>query len=343
MTPDTLLLVILILILVALGFVVWQILKLSQEREVSRELLSQFQKTFDTNLKDVRSNLTQSQRAIGERLDKAAQVIAGVHKSLGEMTELGRSMKELQDFLRSPKLRGGLGEQILADLLGQMLPKKSFHLQYAFRGGQVVDAAIEIEKGIIPVDSKFPMENFRKIVSAESQAEKASAQKEFSRDVRKHIDDISKKYILPDEGTIEYALMYIPSEPVYYEVINSLDITEYAHEKHVLPVSPNSFYYFLKLIILGMEGQKLEERTRYILTMIRGLKVDSEKVDETLGTLTRHIKNASGSVDEVNTRYARLSGKISQANALPAEEKKKLKEPEEVIEEVEDRIFESKS
>lgn len=324
-----------------MGFVLFQILKLSQEREITKELLSQFQKTFDTNLRDVRSNLTQTQKAIGERLDKAASVIAQVSKSLGEMTELGRSMRDLQEFLRSPKLRGGLGEQILADLLGQMLPKKSFHLQYQFRGGQVVDAAVQIEQGIIPIDSKFPMENFRKLMSAETKDQKEQAKKEFGRDVKKHIDDVSKKYIVPEEGTIEYALMYIPSEPVYYEVINSPELTEYAHGKHVLPVSPNSFYYFLKLIILGMEGRKLEERTKYILVMLRGLKSDSEKVDETLGTLTRHVKNASSSVDEVNTRFARLSGKISQAGALPGEEKKKLKEPE--IEEIPESIFETKS
>ena len=160
-------------------------------------------------------------KSINERLDNAARVIGLVSKELGQMSEIGRHMKEVQEFLKSPKLRGGMGEYILRDLLEQMLPKENYKLQHRFRSGQIVDAIVKIERGAIPIDSKFPMENFRKINSAKSESEKTSAKKEFTRDVKKHIEDISQKYILPDEGTIEVALMYIPSEPVYYEVLNS--------------------------------------------------------------------------------------------------------------------------
>src|SRR5690606_13159881 len=115
--------------------------------------------------------------------------------------------------------------------LGQMLPKSSFHLQYAFKNGTIVDAAIKTEAGIIPVDSKFPLEAYRKMQSAHISSEKTSAEKQFVSDVKKQIESIGKKYIVPTEGTIDYALMYIPSEAVYYEIVNNLTLYEYASEK----------------------------------------------------------------------------------------------------------------
>ncbi|MDD3679745.1 MAG: DNA recombination protein RmuC, partial [Candidatus Shapirobacteria bacterium] len=150
--------------------------------------------------KVVADSLHKSSQNMNERLDKAAEFIAGVKKEVGQMAEIGRGMKDIQEFLRSPKLRGNIGEMVLKELLGQMLPKKTFNLQYSFKSGEVVDAAIQTEAGIVPIDSKFPMENFRKMMSAQTDKEKESAQKVFTNDVRKHIRAISSKYILPDEG-----------------------------------------------------------------------------------------------------------------------------------------------
>src|SRR5690606_39135835 len=117
-------------------------------------------------------------------------------------SEIGRSMRELQQFLNSPKLRGNIGEHILKELLSQMLPKQSFHLQYTFKSGSIVDAAIKTEGGIIPIDSKFPMENFRKLSSVHNSTEKKAAEKAFAADVKKHIDAIAVKYIVVAEGTV---------------------------------------------------------------------------------------------------------------------------------------------
>src|SRR3989344_3246097 len=181
-------------------------------------------KTLNEALRDTNKNITSTlqlnTKDINQRLDNAARVISAVQKNIGEMSEIGRSMKELQDFLKSPKLRGNIGEQVLKELLGQMLPKQSFHLQYAFKSGAIVDAAIKTEAGIIPIDSKFPMENFRKLMACKDENERKIVSREFTGDVKRHIDDISRKYILTEEGTIDYALMYIPSEAVYYEIVN---------------------------------------------------------------------------------------------------------------------------
>ncbi len=266
---------------------------------------------------NITSTLQSNTKALNERLDKAAQVIGAVGKEVGQMAEIGRSMKDLQDFLRSPKLRGNIGEQVLKDLLSQMIPKQSFHLQYTFHSGETVDAAIKTDNGIIPIDSKFPMENFKKMMVKEGEKEKETARKEFVKDVKKHIDNISKKYILTEEGTIDYALMYIPSEPVYYEIMaNNPELADYSHHKRVLPVSPTTFYAYLRAILMSFEGKKIAQEARQILSALRAIQSDSNKFNDTLGVLNRHITNAYNSMASVLTSFASLGQKINSVQSL---------------------------
>ena len=233
------------------------------------------------------------------------------------MSDLGRSMKDLEDFLKSPKLRGNLGELILSELLNQLLPKSSFHLQYSFKGGATVDAAIKTASGIIPIDSKFPLENFRKMLKAPSQAEKRVAEKIFVSDVRKHIDSISKKYILTDEGTIDYALMYLPSEAVYYEIVNNQDLFEYSNKMRVLPVSPVTFYAYLRAILMSFEGQKIEIKAKQILTVLRSIKKDYSLLEENILLLNKHLTNAYNQISNVHKSAVNLGQKISSSDLLP--------------------------
>ncbi|PKL72760.1 hypothetical protein CVV26_00675 [Candidatus Kuenenbacteria bacterium HGW-Kuenenbacteria-1] len=276
---------------------------------------------MQSNMQNMQSNmhlqLSKTTEAINQRLDNAAKIINGVNKELGQMQEVGRQMKDLQDFLRSPKLRGNIGEQVLRDLLEQFFSKKHFELQYKFREGQIVDAIIKTDKGIIPIDSKFPMENFQKMFKTESEKEKNNFSREFIKDVKKHINDISKKYILPQEGTIDFAVMYIPSETIYYEIIrNDENLNTFAQEKKVLIVSPNSFYYFLRVIMIGMEGKRIEEASKIILQTLNAIQKDSIRFGENLGVLTTHITNAKSAIDRVNNEYSKLSGKIDQVKLL---------------------------
>jgi len=272
-------------------------------------------------LKSQQEVTQQTSKAINERLDRAAQVIAGVQKSLGEMSEIGRGMRDLQEFLRSPKLRGNIGEQVLKELLGQMLPKQSFYLQYTFRSGAKVDAAIKTSSGIVPVDSKFPMENFRKMMGAKNDEEKKMAEKEFIKDVKDHIEAISSKYILTEEGTIDYALMYIPSEAVYYEVVNNPDLFDYAGKKRVLPVSPMTFYAYLRAILASFEGQKIEQKAKQILATIRAIQKDYQKIEANLGILGRHIQNAYNQMSNVMGGFTLLGQKLSSTYELEGEVK----------------------
>jgi len=222
----------------------------------------------------------------------------------------------LQDFLKSPKLRGNIGEQVLKELLGQMLPKQSFHLQYSFKTGSVVDAAIKTANGIIPIDSKFPMESFRKMMAAETEADKTPHVRQFVNDVRKHIRDISSKYILTEEGTIDYALMYIPSEAVYYEVVNNPELFEYAGENRVLPVSPMTFYAYLKAILMSFEGQKIEEKARYILDALKAIETDTKSFGEDFRVLVKHITNAKNMADSAGSSFGQLQARISSVRSL---------------------------
>ena len=287
------------------------------------EWLKTNQQTIERTNQNIASSLQQNTQSLNKRLDNAAQIIANVQKNIGEMSEIGRSMKELQEFLSSPKLRGNIGEQVLKELLQQNLPQSSFHLQHSFKNGVVVDAAIKTTAGIIPVDSKFPAENFKKMNSTEDNDEKEKFRKEFLKDVRKHIRDISGKYILTEEGTLDYALMYIPSETIYYEIINSdPELLEFSHKKRVLPVSPTTFYAYLKAILMSFEGQKIEARARKIVETIRALQKDYEKVDNHLSTLNRHLNNAYNQMNNVTSSFNLLGQKIENTASLPEPEKK---------------------
>jgi DNA recombination protein RmuC len=218
-------------------------------------------------------------------------------------------MKELQDFLKSPKLRGNIGEEVLKDLISQMFPKNSFHLQYMFKSGDRVDAAIQTDAGILPIDSKFPMENFQKMAKADEN-EREGFKKEFSRDIKKHIDTIANKYILPEEGTMDFALMYVPSESVYYEVISIQELMSYAKKNRVYLVSPTTLYAHLQTILLSFEGKRIESKTREVFKLLRGLQIDYEKLNENMMVLGKHLSNATTQFTNVSSGFTQLGNKL---------------------------------
>ncbi len=293
---ESLLLVIILAVLIVL------VILIINQKKTSPELLEY--------LKSTNIRLNEQNKNFNERLDNAAKVISQVQKNIGEFSEIGKSMKDLQEFLNSPKLRGNIGEQVLKELLKQFLPHDSYKLQYSFKSGEKVDAVVLTSGGLIPIDSKFPMENFRKL------QEDKSYLKDFERDVKKHVDDISKKYIVADEGTIDYALMYIPSEAVYYEIVNNQVLFDYAGARRVLPVSPTTFYAYLKAILMSFEGQKIEKQAKEILISLRSVKKDFEKTEENLGVLQKHLTNAYNMMNNVFSSFNTLGQKIDGTQKL---------------------------
>jgi DNA recombination protein RmuC len=297
--------------------------KLSQNKPDAAllEWLKNMQSTISNSSTETVRTLQENTKQLNERLDTAARVIRDVEKEVGQMSEIGRNMRELQDFLKSPKLRGNIGEQVLKDLIAQMFPKSSFHLQYEFKSGEKVDAAIQTDAGILPIDSKFPMENYQKMVKATEKAEREMFEKEFIRDVRKHIDAISKKYILPAEGTMDFALMYIPSESVYYEVVNQTDVIDYARKARVYMVSPSTLYAHLQTILLSFEGKKIESKSRELFTLLRSMQIDYEKIEENMSTLGKHINNAYSQFGNVLSGFSSLGQKLNATKTLESKQK----------------------
>ncbi len=332
MTSEVYLLVLLVL-LVLIAIAWWFNKKLAELKEQNKpdatmlewakstqNSLDGLNKTLNEALRSTNQNinqtLQQNTKALNDRLDKAAQVIGTVSREIGTMSEIGRSMKDLQDFLKSPKLRGEIGEEVLSDLIGQMFPKNNFFLQYQFRSGEKVDAAIKTDAGILPIDSKFPMENFQKMVKEETEKGRDLARKEFIRDVRKHIDAISSKYILPEEGTMDFALMYVPSESVYYEIVNLNEVMEYARTQRVYIVSPSTLYAHLQTILLSFEGKNLEQKSREVLRLLHAVKKDYGKAATQFAVLGKHVTNAYNSVSTVSGAFSQLGQKLESTDIL---------------------------
>ncbi len=255
-------------------------------------------------------------RQLNDRLDEAARVIGALNKHVGEMSEMGRGIRSLQEFLQSPKLRGNIGEQVLRDMIGQTFPKNSFHLQYAFKSGMKVDAVLKTDAGLLCIDSKFPMENFTLMHKGETEAIRNGAKRDFISDVKKHINDITKKYILPEEGTMDFALMYIPSESVYYEIANMEELMEYSRRNRVYPVSPNTLYAHLQVLLLSFQGKELEQKSREVFQLLRAIQKDYVKIEDHLGVLGKHITNAYNGMNSVTGAFTTLGQKLSQTHTL---------------------------
>jgi DNA recombination protein RmuC len=262
---------------------------------------------------------------MGSRLDNAARVVGEVRQNLGELTkatervfDVGKDIASLQEILRAPKLRGVLGELFLGDLLTQILPPTHFTMQHKFKSGEAVDAAIRLGQGLVPVDSKFPLENFRRVLASPNEEERITNKKKFSTDVKKHIDAIASKYILPDEGTFDFALMYIPAENVYYEVIikdeafgEDKGLCAYALAQRVIPVSPNSFYAYLQAIVLGLRGLRIEKSTHEMIQHLKRLQGDFQKFRDDFEVLGKHLGNTRGKYEDAAKRLDRFGEKLS--------------------------------
>ncbi len=314
MQTVAIILVIVSCFLILMVFLSVQLKNVNKENEVDKTLLEWLKSMKDTlgsELSEQRKTMMEQNKMIGERLDNAAKVVSEVHRELGKVGEMSKGMKELSDMLISPKLRGNVGEQVLADLLAQVLPKSSYEMQYTFRSGEKVDAVVKTDKGIVPIDSKFPMENFKNMFLEDSMEKRDQIKKAFVKDVKKHVDDIARKYIIPNEGTIDFALMYVPSESVYYEAaVVTSELESYAREKRVLFVSPNSFYYFLRVILIGLQQKDLAQNAQKVWEALGTLKKETEKFGADVSVLDGHLNRARGAMDTVLGKFLALKGKI---------------------------------
>jgi DNA recombination protein RmuC len=300
-----------------------------QQRALSEEL--------STLAQLVARQLAQAQHATGQRLDETSRAMADVRERLGQVTELaqrmegvGRSVAEVQSLLAVPKLRGTLGEVWLEELLRQVFPESQWAMQHAFRGGERVDAVLRIGDRLVPVDAKFPLEACQRMLALDGDAAERE-RRLFRRSLRDRVDEIASKYIRPDEGTFDFALMYIPAEQVYYEAIvrdaplgSEASVVAYAMARRVIPVSPHTFYAYLSAVLHGLKGLRVEERARELQAELASLgrdfarfRVAFEKVGTHLGNATRQYAESERAAERVWSRVERLGSADGQDETLP--------------------------
>jgi DNA recombination protein RmuC len=338
---NTQFLYIIIAILVAgFGVLLYLVFSLKKQTEkpvddssmkIMMEWMKDMKQSTENTREGMQKSIDETNKAINERLDNAARVIGLLSKELGGISQVGPDIRRLTETLASPKLRGNFGEEMLENMLQQALPNSGFEIQHKFKNGEVVDAIINVGEKILPIDSKFSMENFRLYKEAKTDEAAEGLKKAFLKDVKKRVDEIHKKYILPQENTFDFALMYIPSEGVFSEVLDDSTTLTYAREKKVYFVSPNTLYHHLQIILLSLRGQKINQAAQQILAMISGIKQESDKFGRNLDVLGNHIKNAGNTMGTVVNDFTKLKSSISNASSLKLDDAK-ADEPQKLIE-----------
>jgi DNA recombination protein RmuC len=308
---------VLTIVLVVAGFaLVVYFLSRRPKTDPGMQVMLEWLKEMRGSSEVMQKRLDETNKTISDRLDNAARFIGDLKKELGGMSQIGPDIRRLSEVLASPKARGNFGEEMLEELLRQVLPKTAYEFQYKFRSGEVVDAMVRVGDHILPIDSKFSLENFRLYKEAKTEDAAAGLKKALLKDIKKRVDEIQKKYILPQEGTFDFALMYVPSEGLYSEVSEDPQIVSYAREKRVFLVSPQNLYLHLQVILLGLKREQISEKAGQILAMITGIKQESEKFGRNLEILASHVKNSGNTMGVVLGDFAKLKTAIGNAANL---------------------------
>jgi DNA recombination protein RmuC len=319
----------LVLVLVLAGLSVWLARALAALRADSSKQLESRNAEVDRRLQGlteaVDRRLGDLDTKVDRRLEHASKQTNAIHRQLGDvgrataqLAEQAKDLGQLQQLLRPPKARGGFGELLLANLLADRLPSSAYSLQHTFRSGERVDAVIRVDK-LVPVDAKFPLDNFERLVDAEDDESRQLHAKAFARDVKIHIDAIASKYIRPDEGTFDFAFMYLPSEAIYYELTcgKTGALLEYAHDRSVVPVSPSTLVAYLHTIVLGLKGMQIEQHAQEVMAYCAQLQKDFGTFRADFDTIGKHLTHARSKYAEAEKRLDRFEDRLDRATDSP--------------------------
>jgi DNA recombination protein RmuC len=296
--------------------------------QIVNKQLTDISAQLQTQLHRQTGTISDTRKAMDERLDNAARIIGDMQKTMGHVQESLEPVGEIRDILKAPKMRGGFGELLLENLLEEMLPNNMYSLQHGFADGERVDAAIKIGGQFVPIDSKFPLEKYRDYLKTPDEDEKKNAKKGLISAIKKHIADVSK-YIRPDEGTYPFAFMYIPSEGIYYDLFissdNNSNVWPYAANLRVFPVSSNTLYIYLQTISFGLKGMQIAEHARELLNKLEHLQKSFGDIRRNFEKIGTHLKNAQGAYKDTDDRLEKLESKFE---ALSTETPQMLAEPD---------------
>ncbi|MDQ4026895.1 MAG: DNA recombination protein RmuC [Actinomycetota bacterium] len=282
---------------------------LAQRVSIDSSAVAQRLEGIDSRMLQTQSSSTNLARDIFDTL-------ADVRRATDAVVDQAREFSALQDLLRAPTARGGVGEAMLEELLRQVLPPQSYATQHRFRSGTVVDAVVRAGGKLVCIDSKFPLANYRNMCSATDSAERAEAERRFGADVDRHIHDIARRYIIPDEETFDFAVMYVPAEGVYAEILRvshrRRPLFELAIESRVMPMSPLTMYGYLETILFGLKCLRIEASAQEVLDFCGRLQGDVERFATEYETLGRHLINARSKYEEGQRRLDRFRGKLER-------------------------------
>lgn len=301
--------------------------QLAQLGQTMNQQLGQVTQALQNGVTDSGMLVAKAQEAVATELKSSREMMGRLQQQLGEVQQAGRDLHQatqtLQAVLGGAKSRGSLGEIGLERMLEDALPPDGFAFQFRFATGAVVDAILHAGEKIVPIDSKFPLDAYRRLAEGDE-----AARKDFAHDVRRHADAIAEKYILPEEGTLSFALMYVPSESVYYELLMTEEaragrLDEYCRARGVIPVSPNTLHAYLGAILIGLRGLRVEENARRLLASLAGLQKQMETFAEVYEKLGTHLRNAQQSYNDADKKLERAQEALGQmaqgALPLPAE------------------------
>lgn len=282
--------------------------------------IESFEKTIDERINRNQTLLGQSLGTMQQQTTESSKILKTVGEEIGKVAESSKKIQELaggvtrlEDLLKPPKIRGLLGEALLEAALRQVLPPGSYEMQKSFADGEVVDAAITLGGRIVPIDSKFPYEQFRRAHDLQDADQRRSGLRQLQGLVRKQVDDIARKYIRASEGTFEFAFMYIPAEGVYAELIvdeEEGNLADYAISRRVIPVSPRLLYAYLFTVAQGLRGLEIEKRAHEVQEDLARLKRGIGKIEEPLATLGKHLSNAVKQYEETSKQLDRFSDQM---------------------------------
>jgi DNA recombination protein RmuC len=313
----------LILVVIGLGLLFFLLFKRKTESEDNQSLLM-LQQQLSQLSQVLDSKLSESAKAVQDQFSQSAKIIRDVTEKLTKLDGTTKQvigfagqLQSLENVLTNPKQRGILGEYYLETVLKNVLPPKAYQMQYEFDDGEVVDAVIFIKDKLIPIDSKFSLENYNRIVQEKDEVERAKLEKQFKTDLKKRIDETAK-YIKPDKGTMDFAFMFIPAEGVYYDLlvnqvgaikVNTRDLIEYAfQDKHVIIVSPTSFHAYLQTVLQGLRALQIEESAK-------GIRKGVERLDKHLksyGEYMQKLGNNLGTTVNMYNQAGKEWGKINK-------------------------------
>src|SRR5258708_26572737 len=284
-------------------------------------------KAMQDGVKDAASISAQSETAVRDEIKNTREMMERIQKQLGEVQLAGQHMSQtaqtLETILGGAKSRGTLGEVTLERLLEDALPKERYQRQYRFSSGEAADVVIFLRDKMLPIDSKFPLDAFRRMGepsstqgSGQATAQADEARRAFTTAVKGHADAIARKYVLPNEGTLGIAPMFVPSESRYYELLmtcdaKSMPLDEYCRSKNVIAVSPNTLYAHLQVILMGLQGMQIEENAKQLHASLAGLQKQMENFTDAFGKLGTHLKNAQQSYSEADKRFERAQDTLA--------------------------------